>query len=226
MFRPTLTGLALVIAATAAPAFAAPIVVASYAMPNGSGQASGGTYNYWDRSYSGLGATTTDGAALSGGTGDLTDGVIASSLWYNTENVAGTGPYVGWRQGFVSDPLITFNFNPGAIINSIAIHMDNSQVGGVFQPPSIFVDGAAVAFNTLTPGTAGLVNITGLNLTGTSHTIQFLGQGNGAWTFISEVSFAGTSAVPEPASWALMIGGFGLVGVALRRRRTVRAAIA
>ena len=26
--------------------------------------------------------------------------------------------------------------------------------------------------------------------------------------------------VPEPASWALMIGGFGLVGLAMRRRRT------
>ena len=28
-----------------------------------------------------------------------------------------------------------------------------------------------------------------------------------------------TTAVPEPASWALMLGGFGLVGGALRRRR-------
>lgn len=27
------------------------------------------------------------------------------------------------------------------------------------------------------------------------------------------------AAVPEPAAWALMIGGFGLVGTALRRRR-------
>lgn len=29
-----------------------------------------------------------------------------------------------------------------------------------------------------------------------------------------------TSDVPEPASWAMMIGGFGLVGAAMRRRRT------
>jgi hypothetical protein len=27
------------------------------------------------------------------------------------------------------------------------------------------------------------------------------------------------SAVPEPASWMMMIGGFGLVGAALRRKR-------
>ena len=32
------------------------------------------------------------------------------------------------------------------------------------------------------------------------------------------------AAVPEPASWALMISGFGLAGAALRRRRTVVAA--
>lgn len=32
------------------------------------------------------------------------------------------------------------------------------------------------------------------------------------------------SAVPEPASWAMLISGFGLAGMALRRRRTLVAA--
>ncbi len=36
---------------------------------------------------------------------------------------------------------------------------------------------------------------------------------------IDNVSVSG--AVPEPASWALMIGGFGLVGFAMRRRAKV-----
>ncbi len=35
-----------------------------------------------------------------------------------------------------------------------------------------------------------------------------------------------TGGVPEPASWALMIGGFGMAGAALRRRRTAVAAAA
>ncbi|TRW15244.1 PEPxxWA-CTERM sorting domain-containing protein [Glacieibacterium frigidum] len=38
-----------------------------------------------------------------------------------------------------------------------------------------------------------------------------------------DVTYTG-SLVPEPATWAMMIGGFGLVGAAARRRRTLVAA--
>ncbi len=37
---------------------------------------------------------------------------------------------------------------------------------------------------------------------------------------------AGTPAVPEPASWALMIGGVGIIGSQLRRRKSVAGAVA
>ncbi len=35
---------------------------------------------------------------------------------------------------------------------------------------------------------------------------------------------SGVTGTPEPATWALMIGGFGLVGASLRRRSTAVAA--
>lgn len=37
-------------------------------------------------------------------------------------------------------------------------------------------------------------------------------------------SVAPANGVPEPASWAMLIAGFGLTGAAMRRRRTVAAA--
>jgi PEP-CTERM motif len=43
---------------------------------------------------------------------------------------------------------------------------------------------------------------------------------------VGTADLAGTGGVPEPASWALMIAGFGLVGSAARRRATVRVAYA
>ncbi len=44
------------------------------------------------------------------------------------------------------------------------------------------------------------------------------GSGFGRWgTYVAQL---GIGSVPEPASWALMIAGFGLVGIQARRRRT------
>ena len=40
---------------------------------------------------------------------------------------------------------------------------------------------------------------------------------------IDNVAF--NSAVPEPATWAMMLGGFGLIGAAMRRRKAVRPSV-
>ena len=45
-----------------------------------------------------------------------------------------------------------------------------------------------------------------------------------AATITATFTLVSAAAVPEPATWALMIGGFGVAGVALRRRTALAAA--
>lgn len=214
MLRQTLLILAL---GMATPVMAAPLAVTRYDMVNGGGASTGGSLNYWDRNYTGSGCTTCDYAPLSGGVGDLTDGVVATNIWYPVENLAGTGPYVGWWDYHAAGPIVTFFFAGSPVVDSIAIHLDNSHFGGVYAPVAIKIDGQSYAFTAPTFGTAGWVNFTGLALTGGQHSLQFI-QAPNTYTFVSEVSFTG-SAVPEPQQWALLCLGFAGLGGMMRRQR-------
>jgi len=40
-----------------------------------------------------------------------------------------------------------------------------------------------------------------------------------------EIDSMNVTGVPEPATWAMMIGGFGLIGLSMRRRRRARVAV-
>ncbi|MFZ4381301.1 MAG: PEPxxWA-CTERM sorting domain-containing protein [Sandarakinorhabdus sp.] len=66
----------------------------------------------------------------------------------------------------------------------------------------------------------------GASFAGTARSISFGGVA-GSVVF-DDVTFGsatpGPSAVPEPASWAMLIAGFGLIGATLRRRRAALAA--
>lgn len=84
----------------------------------------------------------------------------------------------------------------------------------------IFDDGSRQALNqlSLNPtfkffGLTADKAITAVTLTAATTTL----------VYIDEMTFgdAAVAAVPEPASWAMMIAGFGLAGAALRRRERV-----
>ena len=219
--RKLLLSFALVIACSAAT-----IAPTSYNMRNGDGQASQGTFNYWDKEYSGAGSTTTDAALLSGGLGNLTDGVIAAQNWHLVENNAGTGPYVGWRTEN-GVPVITFNFLSSFNFNLITLYLDDSDgVGGVNLPASARVQ--IGAFDQIFPigAQAGAApKAIQLNVgvqTGSQIILTLNYAPNTHWIFLSEVKFEGDDApsgIPEPSTTALIaIGGVALLFAKLRQR--------
>ena len=217
ILRPLIATFAL--AASVAAAHAAPLTVTSYDMPNGDGQAHGGTYNYWDGTYDGSGNPTIDGSFLSGGTGALTDGFIPTRPWSDVSNSSGTGPYVGWLD---TSPTLVFHFADTVTVHGIRLYFDNSNDGGVTAPSGLVLDGTTYAnptWNAAWP--SDTFSVRGLDFTGDSITLQLLDPTR--WIFLSEIRFFGVegtaSAVPEPSGLASMLGGLGLLGLSLRRRR-------
>lgn len=181
-----------------------------------------GRYKYFDDSYNGTGSTTTSSASLSGGVGDLTDGVIATADWY-VGGQTGANPYIGWYYTATLNPTVTFNFAEVLSFNSATVFFADSEgYGGVDQPASISVNG--VNFAVPEPATTGVPSSIILDITGqvtNQLTMQFFH--NDRWIFVSEVQFdaAGVSTVPLPAGGGLLAASM-IAFAALRRRRTAR----
>lgn len=194
-------------------ASAIPVLPLSYDMINGGSDPVNG--HYWDKSY-GTANATIDYATLSGGHGDLTDGVIATQNWDQVENLSGNGPYVGW---IGTDPQISFYFNPGTVINSVTFYVDDSNGnGGVRTPSSFVINGVTYPVSDPAGSAPASFSFTGLNLAVGSSPLQVqINRADSlAWTFVSEVSFDGT--VPEPGSLALLALGGAFLPFRHRRR--------
>jgi hypothetical protein len=63
-----------------------------------------------------------------------------------------------------------------------------------------------------------------LTVTSGTQTLVVTGTSGGNGSYDGVLAFAPLRAVPEPASWTLMIVGFGGLGAAMRRRRAIAAA--
>jgi len=96
-----------------------------------------------------------------------------------------------------------------------------NETGGTLQLMTI-AQWAASSFFTNAASVSGLSVGAGSGASGGYHAyvdnVAFT-QNGATTTYNFEVS-----AVPEPTTWAMMLGGFGMVGGALRRRRKVGAA--
>jgi hypothetical protein len=95
-----------------------------------------------------------------------------------------------------------FNFSPTSVLTQTY-----SYTPGVSSSVGLYILGnVADAFQGFTP-------------TPSSLSLSFNSTGGSPYSASATLSVPPAGAVPEPASWALMIVGFGLIGGAMRRRK-------
>jgi hypothetical protein len=143
---------------------------------------------------------------------------------------AAEGSYYGFIQVTNS---ITQSFvatgNGSATVN----WLDTNRAGyGGLQSYDVWIDQGMTSqlIGNYTTAVGGWVSRTSSSfalINGQNYTLRFTGLATSDSTaFIDSVALNVTpsAAVPEPASWAMLIAGFGLVGAAARRRRTALTA--
>lgn len=132
---------------------------------------------------------------------------------------AGTAFTIGSLDVSAFTPLQAFS--PGAGFGA----MDTASLPSDGRSP--IVAGGAGGLGTLyvNGGPTSVSDTRAFQLLGAqnSFTIQMLQTTGGRGGISFSVALPAASAVPEPATWALMIAGFGMVGGALRRRSVAPA---
>ena len=165
-----------------------------------------------------------NGSGLSGGKHDTHWGNMWQTSWDDVPHwlVFDLGQKVSLQSTSIWQYAADFSYpwyetDRGVQDLGISISLD----GVTFTPVTEVVLDRQIlnADNRSTPFAAQLVA-----LTGDARYVRFDLNSNFSdtpWTGLSEVRFNG--AVPEAATWAMMIMGFGLVGSAMRRRRALAA---
>ena len=155
------------------------------------------------------GATDVSGISLAG-TNDLPIGVTAAekTLWLDIQaELTKAGVTVTEKmEGIAIGPRLDNGY-------AFIVVTDNDF--------SVTQTGEGVQFNRCTSGVGGYSIDIGLNETCPDGTSLI---GSQAYVFKVSGGDLGVLGVPEPATWAMLIAGFGLVGGMARRRRAVALA--
>ena len=160
--------------------------------------------------------------------------LLAAPALATSYSGSGTWNFVNPFGVYNASPPISWSFTTGTQINGTTFNLTsfNFTAGSqswtladfavqYAQTTPIFVEdglGKDVFFSGVNANGAAL--LTGIRLVGTGPRNSFLVNEPGSFTvgYTSGGVMSGL-AVPEPASWAMLIAGFGLVGAVARKRR-------
>ena len=164
---------------------------------------------YDPNGFTSLGATTTFGA-LTFTTGDNL--IVGTGTGFHP--IRNTFNFNNWSpvSGTIASDFTLFGFKLGTLGTQSAMSI------------TLYTNLGSYSFADLSsPMADSALDFHGFVATGGEHFTGFtlssaVGGGSAPSTTDFELGHAG--AVPEPASWAMMVGGFGLAGAAMRRRRT------
>jgi hypothetical protein len=169
------------------------------------------------------------------------DGVCAAGAWTGDAGVirsgngawggvaAASGNYYGFVQTtHTLQQAFAATENGTATVNWV----DTNRAGsGGLQSYDVWIDHGVSShrigsFSTAVGSWVSRTSSSFALIYGQNYTLRFTGLATvDSTAFIDDVSLSVTpSAVPEPANWAMLLTGFGLVGAAVRRRRIVIAA--
>ncbi len=151
-----------------------------------------------------------------------------TSFTFVTDEIVGGGPTDGsWHAAFgPTDP------GGGGIIQSIAtsaggsytLIFDLANLGAAPNAFGLFWDGGFVSIDFDVPAFDYGTFSTVLSATGAATDLGFIFYHEPSFWLLDNISLVSADGVvPEPATWGMMIAGFGLVGSALRRRRAAIA---
>ncbi len=147
---------------------------------------------------------------------DVVGNPSEGSPWVFTVQVNDAPGIFSLSDGFIAGDTYTVSVNGGAGISSVfggGVNTNFDMVPNNFGPAANYF-----AADFLDPTFSHLQ----LYLAPGLYSISITGDGKGGLPAGFGVRL--DSPVPEPATWALMITGFGLAGIGLRRRRGVAAA--
>jgi hypothetical protein len=151
-----------------------------------------------------LGPWTLSG---NGGFSSVTTFAPAAGSWNYRNGAVGSFGTINQTVATIAGRVYSFSFdltNEGRPTNAFQADLGGTAFGPVFTNSGPF----------------GYTNYSGTVVAPTTNaTLRFSFRQDPSFWRIDNISLVGN--VPEPASWAMMIAGFGLTGAAMRRRRSV-----